>query len=131
MLPLSSIRGVAESQVSAAVIGLPSEQPTLGPRHLNLRPVIHFYRNIVSLRFPKLYRPTRLNRDVRLEHPGSSVAADARPWTSRLCSLQESSLGHVATASSEALVIASALCLLFKLARPPTCADTTWQHVWW
>jgi hypothetical protein len=59
--------------------------------------------------FPKLHRPTRSNRDVRLEHLNSSVAADARPWTRRLCSLQESSLGHVATASSEALVIASAL----------------------
>jgi hypothetical protein len=81
--------------------------------------------------FPKLHRPTRLNRDVRLERPSSSVAADARPWTRRLCSSQEPSLGHVATASSEALVIAPALCLLFKLARPPTCADTTWQHVWW
>lgn len=58
---------------------------------------------------PKIHRPTRAIRDVRLEHPSSSVAADARPWTRRLCSLQESSLGHIATASSEALVIASTL----------------------
>lgn len=67
---------------------------------------------------PKLHPPTQSIRDVRLERPSSSVAADARPWTRRLCSLQEFSLGHVAAASSEAFLIASALFFCSSLLGP-------------